>query len=100
MDILAVSQTHGHIVNMMFKYLRGTIDYSSYPTLKEGHTNANWISESNGHTSSSGWIFTLGGRAVSCGSMKQKCITYTTMESEFVAFTSCGREAKWLTNLS
>ena len=46
--------------------------------------------------STSGYVFTLGGAAVSWKSSKQTVITRSTMESEFVALDKCGEEAEWL----
>ena len=49
--------------------------------------------------STSGWIFILGGGAVSWASKKQTCITHSTMESESIALGAVGKEAEWLRNL-
>ncbi|PHT31922.1 Citrate-binding protein [Capsicum baccatum] len=46
----------------------------------------------------SGYVFTIGGGAVSWKSSKQTCITRSTMESEFSALDKAGEEAKWLQN--
>ncbi|GJY52003.1 zinc finger, CCHC-type containing protein [Tanacetum coccineum] len=50
-------------------------------------------------SSTSGWVFLLGGGAISWASKKQTCITGSTMESEFVALAAAGKEAEWLRNL-
>nr|GEX13698.1 hypothetical protein [Tanacetum cinerariifolium] len=50
-------------------------------------------------SSTSGWIFLLGGGAISWASKKPTCITSSTMESEFVALAAAGNEAEWLRNL-
>ncbi|KAK9025576.1 hypothetical protein V6N11_038439 [Hibiscus sabdariffa] len=44
----------------------------------------------------SGYVFTLGGRAVSWKSSRQTVITRSTMESEFVALDKSREEAEWL----
>ena len=49
--------------------------------------------------STTGWVFTLAGGAISWKSKKQTCITHSTMESEFVALASAGQEAEWLRDL-
>ncbi|GJS86228.1 zinc finger, CCHC-type containing protein [Tanacetum coccineum] len=41
----------------------------------------------------------INGGAISWASKKQKCITGSTMESEFVALAAAGKEAEWLRNL-
>ena len=47
----------------------------------------------------SGQVFTLGGGAVSWKSSKQTCITWSTMEAEFIALKKASSEAEWLINL-
>ncbi|XP_074302865.1 uncharacterized protein LOC141637055 [Silene latifolia] len=49
--------------------------------------------------STSGYVFTLGGGAISWKSAKQTCIASSTMESEFIALELAGQEADWLRNL-
>ena len=50
-------------------YLRGTasygIHYTEYPKVLEGYSDANWISDADGLKATSGYVFTLGGDAVS-----------------------------------
>ncbi|GJZ83650.1 hypothetical protein Tco_0648823 [Tanacetum coccineum] len=46
--------------------------------------------------STSGYVFTLGGAAISWNSSKQTVIAKSKMESEFIALDECGEEAKWL----
>ncbi|GKC31515.1 hypothetical protein Tco_1038809, partial [Tanacetum coccineum] len=65
----------------------------------EGYTDASWISNTEDNSSTSGWVFLLGGGAISWGSKKQTCITGSTMEYEFVALVATGKEAEWLKNL-
>nr|GEW21367.1 zinc finger, CCHC-type [Tanacetum cinerariifolium] len=51
------------------------------------------------HSSTSGWVFLLGGGAISWALKKQTCITSSTIKSEFVALAAAGNEAEWLRNL-
>ena len=46
--------------------------------------------------STSGYVFTLGGAAVSWKSSKQMCIARSTMESEFIALDKAGEEEECL----
>ncbi|XP_077248607.1 uncharacterized protein LOC143888156 [Tasmannia lanceolata] len=97
------SNVHWNAINRILKYLKGIIDYglsySGYPVVLEGFTDASWLTERVDHSSTSGWIFTLGGGAISWASKKQTCITTSTMEAEFIALASCCKEAEWLRNL-
>lgn len=70
--------------------------YTRYPTVLEGYSDANWISDTKDTKSTSGYVFTLGGAAVSWKSSKQTCIARSTMESEFIALDKVGEEAEWL----
>ncbi|GKA33363.1 retrotransposon protein, putative, ty1-copia subclass [Tanacetum coccineum] len=70
-----------------------------HPNLREGYSDASWINHVEDSSSTSGWVFLLGGGAISWASKKQTCITSSTMESEFVALAAAGKEAEWLRNL-
>jgi hypothetical protein len=76
--------------------LNYVVHYTRYPAVLEGYSDANWISDTNDTKSSSGYVFTLSGAAVSWKSFKQTCITRSTMESEFIALDKAGEEAEWL----
>ncbi|GJS83179.1 retrovirus-related pol polyprotein from transposon TNT 1-94 [Tanacetum coccineum] len=56
--------------------------------------NANWISDIKDSRSTSGYVFTLGGAAISWKSSKQTVIAKSMMESELL--DKCGEKAKWL----
>ncbi|GKD90621.1 zinc finger, CCHC-type containing protein, partial [Tanacetum coccineum] len=58
-----------------------------------------WISNTKDNWSTIGWVFLLGGVAISWAFKKQTCIIDSTMESEFVALAAAGKEAEWLKNL-
>ncbi|GKB78202.1 zinc finger, CCHC-type containing protein [Tanacetum coccineum] len=94
---------HWQAIQRVLKYLKKTMDYrltyTGYPSVLEGYTDASWISNTEDNSSTSGWVFLLGGGAISWASKKQTCITGSTMESEFVALAAAGKEAEWLKNL-
>ncbi|GJQ95246.1 zinc finger, CCHC-type containing protein [Tanacetum coccineum] len=71
----------------------------AYAVVLEGYSDASWITNSEDHTSTTGWVFLLGGGAISWASKKQTCITDSTMEAKFVALAAAGKEAEWLRNL-
>ncbi|KAM1243210.1 hypothetical protein ACFX2G_035495 [Malus domestica] len=74
------------------------LHYTQYPLVLEGYSDANWISGSTDSKSTSGYVFTLGGAAVSWKSSKQTCIARSTIESEFIALDAAADEAEWLKN--
>lgn len=94
------SHQHWDAVVRVLKYLRHTsnygLHYTRFPAVLEGYSDANWITGSSTVKSTSGYIFTLGGAAVSWKSCKQTCITRSTMESEFIALDLAAEEANWL----
>ena len=92
------SAEHWKAIARVLGYLKKTKDlrlyYSGYPTVLEGYSNANWVTSVGDNKSTSGWIFILGGGVISCASKKQSCISHSTMESEFIALASAGKEAE------
>ncbi|CAM8926395.1 unnamed protein product [Rhodiola kirilowii] len=97
------STHHWDSIRLVLKYLKGTMNYgliyAGYPSVLEGYIDASRITNLEDHSSTSGWVFLLGGGDISWASKKQTCITSSTMESEFIAFAAAGKEAKWLRNL-
>ncbi|GJX75815.1 zinc finger, CCHC-type containing protein, partial [Tanacetum coccineum] len=85
-------------IQRVLKYLKKTMNYrltyTGYPLVLKGYTDASWISNTEENSSTSGWVFLLGGGAISWASKKQTCITGSTMESEFVALAAAGKEAE------
>ncbi|CAM8929486.1 unnamed protein product [Rhodiola kirilowii] len=94
------STHHWEAIRRVLKYLKGTMHhglvYAGFPSVLEGYTDASWITNLEDHSSTSGWVFLLGGGAISWASKKQTCITSSTMESEFIALAAAGKEAEWL----
>ncbi|GKD81641.1 zinc finger, CCHC-type containing protein, partial [Tanacetum coccineum] len=86
------SRQHWHAITMVFKYLKGTMNYGlsyvGYPSMLEAYSDASWINHVEDSSSTSGWA-----------SKKQTCITGSTMKSEFVALVVAGKESEWLRNL-
>ncbi|CAM8965359.1 unnamed protein product [Rhodiola kirilowii] len=97
------SMQHWQAIHRVLRYLKGTMNfglvYSDIPSVIEGFSDASWISNEEDHSSTSGWVFLLGGGVISWASKKQTCITSSTMESEFVALAAASKEAERLKNL-
>ena len=64
-----------------------------------GYTNSDFQSYIESIKSTSGYVFTLGGGAVSWRSVKQSSIADSTMEAEYIAASEAAKEAVWLKNL-
>ncbi|GJT56826.1 hypothetical protein Tco_0991880 [Tanacetum coccineum] len=93
----AITCTRPDIAFAMGKLSRLT--YTAYPLVLGGYIDASWISNTENNSSTSGWVFLLGGGAISWASKKQIYITGSIIESEFVALAAAGKEAEWLKNL-
>jgi hypothetical protein len=65
---------HWQALERVLRYLNGTasygIQYSGYPRVLEGYSDSNWISDADETKATSGYVFTLGGGAVSWKSCK------------------------------
>jgi len=94
------SELHWFAIRRVLKYLKKTINYGlcygGYPSVLEGFLDASWIVKDQDHASTSGWIFTLVGGAISWALKKQTLITSSTMDSEFIALASASKEGEWL----
>nr|GFA23696.1 zinc finger, CCHC-type [Tanacetum cinerariifolium] len=88
------STQYWQAIQQVLKYLKKTINYTltytGYPSVLEVYTNASWISNTKDNSSTSGWVFLLGGGEISWASKKQTCITGSTMKYEFVALAAVG----------
>ena len=63
-----------------------------------GYTDSDFQADRDEKKSTSGYVFTLGGGAVSWRSAKQRCIADSTMEAEYVAASEAAKEAVWFKN--
>jgi hypothetical protein len=61
--------------------------------------DSNWISHADEIKATSGYVFTLGGGAVSWKSCKQIILTRSTMEAELTTLDTAIVEAEWLREL-
>jgi len=63
------STQHWQALKRVLKYLKGTINYGltyvGCPSVLEGYSDASWITNIEDHSSTSGWVFLLGGGAIS-----------------------------------
>ncbi|GJT54513.1 zinc finger, CCHC-type containing protein [Tanacetum coccineum] len=73
--------------------------YTSNPSTQHRQANQQVPNNTEANSSTSGWVLLLGDGALSWAYKKQSCITSSTIESEFVALTTAGKEVEWLKNL-
>ncbi|GJT97990.1 zinc finger, CCHC-type containing protein [Tanacetum coccineum] len=92
---LAVSQLeYSSVIGCLMYVMTCTRPDIAFILVLEGYTDARWISNIKDNLSTSGWVFLLGGGAISWASKKQTCITGSTIESEFVPLAATGKEAE------
>ena len=93
---------HWTAVKHILKYLKRTREYmlvyQADSVVPIGYTDSDFQSDRDSRKSTSGYVFTLGGGAISWRSIKQSCIADSTMEAEYVAASEAAKEAVWLRN--
>ena len=94
---------HWHAIERVMRYLKGTMNhglhYTGYPSVLEGYSDANWISDADEMKTTSGYVFTLGGGAVSWKYCKQTILTKSTMEAELTTLDKSCTKSEWLQEL-
>ena len=97
------SNEHWSAFRHLLRYLKGTMErclhFHNFQTTLEELCDANWFTDYDEFSSTSGYVFTLDGGAISWKSAKQTCLERTTMESEFVALELAGQEVESLKNV-
>ena len=98
-----VLSQQSNTVKRIFYYLRGTqkygLLYSRNNTEYVGFSDADWGGDLDDRKSTSGYMFKLGGAAVSWRSKKQACVALSNAEAEYIALTSAAQESLWLHQL-
>ena len=93
-------------VKRIFRYLRGTSRFGllySKGTETDtliGYSDADWGGNCNDYKSTSGYLFLIGGTAVTWKSKKQSCVALSTAEAEYMALSSAAQEAIWMRELN
>ncbi|KAA0052346.1 ty1-copia retrotransposon protein [Cucumis melo var. makuwa] len=94
---------HSDALRHLLRYLKGTISYclhfNKFLAVLEGYCDANWVTDNDEVNSTSGYVFLLGGGAISWKSAKHTCIARSTMESKFIALELAGQEVEWIKSL-
>jgi hypothetical protein len=97
---------HWTAVKRVMRYLKGTLNYGlKYCKMGNNHVNfigysdADWGGDVNDYKSTSGYIFQIGGTAVSWRSKKQTCVALSTAEAEYIALAGAAQEAIWMRRL-
>ncbi|GJY26434.1 putative RNA-directed DNA polymerase [Tanacetum coccineum] len=91
---------HWEAVKWIFRYLRGTsklgITFGNGKPMLVGYTDSDLAGNKDNMKSTSGYLMTFAGGAVSWQSRLQKCVALSTTEAEYVAATEAFKELLWL----
>jgi hypothetical protein len=97
---------HQHALDRAFGYLRATSDKrlvfqrgTPGSLTLHGFVDADWASDVNDRKSMSGFVFMLGGAAVSWSSKKQTSVALSSTEAEYIAAAHATKEVIWLRRL-
>ena len=94
---------HWNAVLRVFRYLKGTINYSiSYGTGRgegpklQGYSDADYAGDTVDRRSTSGHIYLLNSGPVTWSSTKQRCVATSTTESEYISLSEASKQGQWI----
>ena len=86
----------------ILRYLKGTstscLCFGSGDPVLQGYTDADYAGDKDRRKSTSGYLMTYAGGAVSWQSRLQKCVSTSTTEAEYIAAVDAGKEVLWMKN--
>ncbi len=96
--------THWTAAKGVARYIAGTANaglvYGGDSRLiMEGYCDADYAGDPDTRRSTTGYVFLMGGAAISWSSKRQPIVTASTMEAEYVAAAAAVKEALWLRKL-
>uniref|UniRef100_A0A2N9EY29 CCHC-type domain-containing protein n=1 Tax=Fagus sylvatica TaxID=28930 RepID=A0A2N9EY29_FAGSY len=91
---------HWEAVKWILRYLKGTLGtflcFTGADMKLTGYVDSDLAGDVNTKKSTTGYVYTLGGTAVSWVSRLQKIVALSTTEAEYVAVTEAGKVMVWL----
>ncbi|KAG7578737.1 Ribonuclease H-like superfamily [Arabidopsis thaliana x Arabidopsis arenosa] len=99
------TRRHWNGIKHIFRYLQGTIDLGLYyPRNSEfglvGFADAGYLSDPHKSRSQTGYVFTIGGTAISWRSQKQTIVATSSNHAEIIALHEACRECVWLRSMT
>ena len=95
-----LGKQHWEAVKWILRYLKGSSDtslcFTSASLKLQGYVNADFAGDIDSRKSTTMFVFTLGGTAISWVSNLQKIVTLSTTKAEYVATTEVENEMIWL----
>ena len=97
------SNDHWRAVKRRLAYLSGTIghaiEFRGGGSEHVGYSDADYAGDVETRKSTTGYMFQLAGGPITWASQRQKIVTLSTTEAEYVAASATSREAIWLRRL-
>ena len=91
---------HWQAVKWILRYLNGTsrvcLCFGSGQPVLDGYTDADMAGDLDSRKSTSGYMMTFAGGAVSWQSRLQKCVALSTTEAEYIAVVEASKELLWM----
>jgi hypothetical protein len=93
---------HWEAVKWLLRYLKGTskmaLHFKGKDVILRGYADADLGGCKESYKSTTGYVFTVGGTAVSWMSKLQKSVALSTTEAEYMAVAEASKELIWLKN--
>ncbi|CAL9021631.1 unnamed protein product [Prunus brigantina] len=94
-------QSHLAAVKRIIRYISGTLHFGIHYSFDSnveiaGFSDADWAGNIDDRKSTSGGCFYLGNNLVAWHSKKQKCVSLSTAEAEYIAAGSCCTQLLWM----
>ena len=98
------TDVHLNACRKVLRYLKGTLNYGLFYAYDDdlsptGYSDADWAGSPHDRRSISGYVFMLGGKAITWSSKKQPTVALSSTEAEYRAMTHATCEIMWLKKL-
>ena len=95
-----LGKDHWEVLKWIFRYLSGSsklcLNFGDSKLVLEGFVDADWAGDLDGRKSTSEYLFTFAGGAVSWQSRLQKCVALSTIEAKYIVANEASKEMLWL----
>ncbi|GJU28472.1 retrovirus-related pol polyprotein from transposon TNT 1-94 [Tanacetum coccineum] len=89
-----------YVKKILQRYIKGTSDvaicFGDSDLIVTRYVDSDYAGDLDGSKSTTGYVFTLYGRTISCVSKLQSVVAMPTTEAEYVAAAQASKEAVWL----
>ena len=97
------SMEHWTAAKGVLRYIAGTlhhgVQFGKGSAIIEGYCDADYAADIDTRRSTTGWVFTMYGGAISWSSKLQPTVAASTSEAEYIAAAQAVKEALWLKKL-